>query len=99
MATLFYYNYINFYELEIGGYIGLFLGYALLQTPDLCFKVIEWVEQTFMVKSGESKDIANTGKIINKQQRSSIADYSKPILPKNIYVPATYSKENIIINK
>ena len=50
-----------------------------------------------MVKSGESKDIANTGKIINKQQRSSVANYSKPILAKNVYVPDIYSKENIII--
>ena len=99
MATLFYYNYIKPYKLKIGGYIGLFLGYALLQTPDLCFKVMEWLEQTFLVKTGGSKDIANTGKIINKQQKSSVVNYSKPILAKNVYVPDIYSKENIIINK
>jgi hypothetical protein len=30
-----------------GGYIGLFLGYALLQIPDLCFKLIEWMKKSF----------------------------------------------------
>ena len=52
-----------------------------------------------MVKSGESKDIANTGKIINKQERSGVANHTKPILAKNVYVPDINSKENLIINK
>ena len=99
MATLFYYNYMKAYKFEIGGYIGLFLGYALLQTPDLCFKVMEWLEQTFLVKTGGSKDISNTGKMINKQERSSVANHTKPILAKNVYVPDIYSKENLIVNK
>ena len=99
MATLFYYNYIKPYKLKIGGYIGLFLGYALLQTPDLCFKVMEWLEQTFLVKTGGSKDIANKGKIMNKQEKSSVANHTKPIQAKTVYVPDIYSKENLIINK
>ena len=99
MATTLYYNYMNLYKFELGGYIGLFLGYALLQTPDLCFKVMEWLEQTFLVKTGGSKDISNTGKMINKQERSSVANHTKPILAKNVYVPDIYSKENLIVNK
>ena len=87
------------YKFEIGGYIGLFLGYALLQTPDLCFKVMEWLEQTFLVKTGGSKDTANTGKMIKKQERSSVANHTKPIQAKTVYVPDIYSKENLIINK
>ena len=31
--------------LQIGGYIGLFLGYALLQTPDLCYQILEWLQR------------------------------------------------------
>ena len=33
--------------LILGGYIGLFLGYALLQTPELFFKLIEWISKAF----------------------------------------------------
>ena len=60
---------------------------------------MEWLEQTFLVKTGESKNIANTGKMINKQERSSVANCSNPILAKNVYVPDIYSQENININK
>ena len=96
---MFYYNYVNLYQFEIGGYIGLFLGYALLQTPDLCLKLMEWVEQTFLVKSTESMDIASTCKPLHKKQRTSVANHSKPFLAKNVYDPDIYSKANSIINR
>ena len=60
---------------------------------------MEWLEQTFLVKSGESKEIANTGKILHKQQRSVVVNFSKPIITKNIHVPDIHSKENLIIDK
>ena len=65
-ATLIYLNYINFHLFETGGYIGLFLGYALLQTPDLCYRVFEWLKETFKNKTRQSMVNINTGTIINQ---------------------------------
>ena len=69
-ATLIYMNYTNLYKFETGGYIGLFLGYALLQTPDLCYKVFEWLKETFKVKARHSRANVNTGTIIDVQEGS-----------------------------
>ena len=33
-----------------GGYVGLFLGFAIWQIPDICFNVFEWFSRKFMHK-------------------------------------------------
>ena len=46
-----------------GGYIGLFLGYALLQIPDLCFKLIEWTKKTFSkIKENNNEGVQENNK-------------------------------------
>ena len=72
-------NYINLYKFETGGYIGLFLGYALLQTPDLCYRVFEWLKETFQVQVRHSRVNVNTGTIINEQEGSGDDDHSSQL--------------------
>ena len=47
-----------------GGYIGLFLGNALLQTPNQCFKMIERTRKTFLRICG-IRQIDGTGNVQN----------------------------------
>ena len=39
---------------DVGGYIGLFLGFALLQTPELMFNIYRWIKHLLLETKGEN---------------------------------------------
>ena len=71
----------------LGGYIGLFLGYALLQTPDLCFKLIEWIRKA-IIKNFKNTDEDEKNIAISKPRETVAgANYNDSVPPKFDYTP------------
>ena len=60
-----------------GGYIGLFLGYALLQLPDLCFNFLGWLNETFFVNKNITRnpEVDNSDVINEHNADTSLKNY------------------------
>ena len=58
---------------DTGGYIGLFLGYAILQIPELCFKLVDWAKETFASKGKCTTEEMSDNEANNDNQRARVA--------------------------
>merc|ERR1712218_25993 len=88
-------EYIEDYDFEafvgnIGGYIGLFLGYALLQIPGILFSLLSWCGKTFFdwnrTEIHPTETCEDGQKICNGKSSDHLQESCKPVKNTRIHI-------------
>ena len=53
---------------DVGGYLGLFLGFALLQIPEVIFTIISWIKDILRLKHSKVEQENSVIKYVNSPQ-------------------------------